>query len=73
MVIFVLRPAIFALPRLLTLALNTIGSPNGIGLGEPPKVPVRPRPLAALESTVSVVELEASTAPSASRRIKLNA
>jgi hypothetical protein len=73
MVIFVLRPAIFALPRLLTLALKVIGSPNGTGLGEPPRVPVRPLPLAALDSTMKVVELEASVTPPASRTIKLTA
>src|SRR5881628_2076192 len=68
--IFTCSAGMSALPRLLTAALRAIGSPKGTGLGVALKVPVRPLPVAALESTVKLVLLVASTAPSASRTLK---
>ena len=59
-----------ASPRLLTAALTAIGSPNGTGLGVAITLPVRPDPLTALDPTVKLVRLEASSAPSASLRFK---
>ena len=70
MVSFTASTGMSALPRLLTTPLKAMGSPNGTGLGVALTVPVRPEPLTALDPTVKLVLLEASSAPSASLRFR---
>src|SRR5262249_60189144 len=59
-----------ALPRLVTVALKATGSPNGTAFGEAASVPVSPAPAAALDSTVKLVALVASTVPPESRTLR---
>ena len=58
------------MPRLFTAALKAIGSPNGTGLGVALTLPMRPDPPTALDATVNLALLEASSAPSASLRFR---